>query len=115
MPSQRFVFNIPLGQRINNVFEGSSFEFIGMRPARVMIAAVTDTGEPTDFSLRFTDLEVFQPSPLQEVTAGTGPIIPDNVIIDSVAPPGARLLGVLVNRDAATAVNCRILIDVTPL
>ena len=114
MPSQRFNTVFAANQVIQNILAGSQFEFIGT-PSRVQIYAVADTGTgPVDCEVTFGQELQIPASPLPAVAVGTGPVAPDNLLIDDIAAPGDRIV-IRQTETGGAAAAARTLVVITPL
>lgn len=113
MPTIRRTQSLTANQVVDNVLQGSQFEFIQV-PSRVQIYAVyqvtaAGVGEVEVFFGQ--ELQCSQEAP-NVVTAG-GPTVPDDIIVDDYAAPGDRLVVRVVETAGGTA-DVRILVKITP-
>ena len=113
MPSIRKKETLTGNGVIDNLLEGSAFEFIGV-PSRITVAATsTDTNLTMDFQIGPELLLEAAPLP-QENGTGTGPQLPDNLLIEDVAAPGDRLVARIRNTTAGTP-DVTVLVRIEPL
>ena len=94
MPSQRFSDAALAATTANdNILAGSIYEFMS-RPTRVIVAGVSDQTDAeigVNFGARTMCQAANTTMPL-EPGSGTGPDIPQQVIVDDIALPGERIV-----------------------
>lgn len=100
--------SVGAGANSGNVLQGSIFEFL-KRPSAIRVAATVPTGGAvTDVTMRLTigDKVITDPRApvLAESAAGRGPVIPDDIKVEAVGLPGARLSLDFQNTTAAAIV-----------
>ena len=113
MPSQRFSDPSLLATTANaNLLAGSIYEFMS-RPTRVIVAGVraqTDAEIVVNIGAR-TMCQAANTTITLEPGNGTGPDIPQQVIVDAIALPGERI--VISVRAGAAASAIRVLTQFT--
>lgn len=113
MPTARFTTVFAANEVVPNVMAGSQFEFMG-RPTRVQVYGVVDATEAVSAEIFFgQELQLGQ-SPLPEAVAGTGPVVPDDLLVDDIAAGGDRLT-VRLTEVGGAAGNTRVMVVLTPV
>jgi len=90
VPTARFSSSLVANEVIQNVMAGSQFEFLG-RPSRVQVYSVADLADLIDIAVFFGQELQLAAAGLPRIADGTGPIVPDSLIIDDIGAPGDRL------------------------
>lgn len=114
MPTARFASVLGANAVIQNVMAGSQFEFLG-RPSRVQIYSVADLADLIDIAVFFGQELQLSSSPLNQVTAATGPTVPDDLIVDDIGAPGDRLTVTLTETAGVAASLARTMVVITPV
>lgn len=117
MPSIKTTDIIAIGATIPNVLAGSQFEFIRV-PSRVQVYAVADivaTGVAEIEVFFGQEIELPQSVISGVLTAGTGPTVPEDLVVDDIAAPNDRLVVRLVETGGLVAMPVRTLVKITPL
>lgn len=93
MPTFRDSQTLGIGATVANLLAGSQFEFIAV-PSQIQIYMCQDaTGIGVAEAEIFFGQELQQAAaPIPVVADGTGPIVPDTIVVDDVAAPGDRLV-----------------------
>tara|TARA_Y100000996_G_C22555379_1_gene655353 strand:- start:157 stop:504 length:348 start_codon:yes stop_codon:yes gene_type:complete len=105
MPTERRSITLAANTLNNNILSGSIYEFMS-RPTRVIVATAcdqADVGIGVNFGSRTMAQQATTVSPL-EPAAGTGPDLPQQVLVDDIALPGERIV-VSVQGGAAASVT----------
>lgn len=105
MPTERRSIALAANTLNNNILSGSIYEFMS-RPTRVIVATASDNadvGVGVNFGSRTMAQQSTTISPL-EPAAGTGPDLPQQVLVDDIALPGERIV-VSVQGGAAASVT----------
>lgn len=113
MPTARFATALAASATNENIIAGSQFEFLG-RPSRVQVYSAADTGDIVNLEVFFGQELQATPAPVPRVTDGTGPTVPDDLVVDDVGAPGDRLVLRLVNT-LAVAADVRTMVVITPV
>lgn len=113
MPTARFSNDLIANEVVQNIMAGSQFEFVG-RPSRIQIYSVADLADEVDLECFFGQELQASPAPLPQVTIGTGPVVPDALLVDDIAAPGDRITIRLTETNAATAIT-RSMVVITPV
>jgi len=113
MPTARFSNTLAANEVVNNIMAGSQFEFVG-RPSRIQIYSVADLADIVQLEAFFGQELQASPSNLPQVTAGTGPTVPDSLLVDDIAAPGDRIT-VRLTETAGAAGITRSMIVITPV
>lgn len=114
MPS--FVINPDIQPGVtNNILAGSAFEF-APRDEKVAIAITTASFPDLTATVMFgSDVQVEDAViPLEIGPAGSGPQIPQNIIVDDVAAAGDRLV-IRVTNGTAGALTLQAVVRILPL
>ncbi|GAG98139.1 unnamed protein product, partial [marine sediment metagenome] len=85
---------IALGATNENVIAGQPGEFIGSRPAVVMVYAVRDTGGAAGvgtMEILFGQRQMYTPAPLSNSIADGRLITDQDLVMKDVARPGERI------------------------
>jgi len=90
MPTVRISSSLVANESVQNILAGSQFEFLG-RPSRVQIYIVADIGDDVDVAVFFGQELQISASPVPQIAAATGPVVPDSLVIDDIGAPGDRL------------------------
>lgn len=114
MPTIRVSSDTGIGGTVANVLAGSQFEFLA-RPSIVQVFAVQDTGDLAEIEVFFGQELQLPQSPLSWVTAGEGPRVPDDEIVNDIGAPGDRLVVRLVETGGAATAIVRTMVKITPL
>lgn len=114
MPTAKFTTVLGANEVNQNVMAGSQFEFMG-RPTRIQIYAIADTGDVVDIEVFFGQELQMAPAQLGTLAATTGPIVPDDLLVDDIAAPGDRITIRLTETAAVAATNVRTLVVLTPV
>lgn len=117
MPSIKTTTTVAAGGVNANVLAGSQFEFI-RAPSRVQIYIVADTvatAVPEAEIFFGQEIELPQAVVGLVLTAGTGPAVPDDLVVDDVAAPNDRLVVRLLETGGLAAAIIRVLVKITPL
>lgn len=113
MPTARFANALAINGVVENIIAGSQFEFLG-RPSRVQVYSVSDIDDVINLEVFFGQELQATPAPVPRVADGTGPTVPDDLIVDDIGAPGDRLVLRLTNTLAVVA-NTRTMIVITPV
>ncbi len=117
MPNFSILSVVPIGGVVANAFAGSAFEFLG-RNARVTIAATTAlaaVGEVTATIQYGAEVQLEEGAINGERDGvGTGPRMPDDILVDDVGAAGDRLVMRLTSTGAG-ANEVRIKARIIPL
>ena len=113
MPTIRETVSIAAGGQNANVLQGSQFEFLA-RPSVVQVFAVQDAGDFGEIEVFFGQELQLPQSALSHRTAGEGPFVPDDEIVNDVGAPGDRLVVRLVETGGAAAAEIRVMVKITP-
>lgn len=113
MPTARFRNVLAANGVVENIIAGSQFEFLG-RPSRVQIYSVADLVDTVALEVFFgQELQATQ-ARLPAVVNGTGPTVPDDLIVDDVGAPGDRLVLRLTEQTGIAGV-VRTMVVITPV
>jgi len=114
-PTAKFETTLGANAVEQNILAGSQFEFVS-RPTQIQIYSINDPLDRVDMEVFFgQELEV-SPSPIDiAAVIATGPIIPDNLILDDVAMPSDRITVRLTETAGMAATVNRTLVKFTPL
>lgn len=107
---------VPIGGVVANAFAGSAFEFL-RGPSRVTIASTVEVAGIAEVTgtIQFgPEIQLEEGQWNAEESAGRGPLLPADVIVDDVAAGGDRLVLRLTNTGAAANV-VRTRVKITPL
>ena len=115
MPSIKVRRTVAANTRIENVLAGSPFEFLS-GSAKVAVAATQATGlGDVEADITFGPEVQVQRAPLNvETAAGTGPKVPDDIIIEEFGAAGDRLQ-VSLAEVAGTNTDAIVLLSITPI
>lgn len=113
MPTARFANALLANAVVENIIAGSQFEFLG-RPSRVQVYSVADLLDIVNLEIFFGQELQATPAPVPQVAAGTGPTVPDDLVVDDVGAPGDRLVLRLTNTLGAAAA-VRSMVVITPV
>jgi hypothetical protein len=114
VPTARFANSLGANEVVENVIAGSQFEFLG-RPSRVQVYSVSDLADVISLEVFFGQELQASPAPLPRVTDGTGPTVPDDLIVDDVGAPGDRLVLRLTETLGNAGSLARTMIVITPV
>jgi hypothetical protein len=114
MPTIRSSDTVGIGGTVANVLAGSQFEFLA-RPSIVQVFCVQDAGDLAEVEVFFGQELQLPQSPVTQVTAGEGPRVPDDEIVNDVGAPGDRLVVRLVETGGAAVAVTRTMVKITPL
>jgi len=114
VPTVRINTTLGANEVVQNILAGSQFEFLG-RPSRVQIYSVADLADLIDLSAFFGQELQLAASPLTRIADGTGPIVPDNLVIDDIGAPGDRLTVTLTETAGAAGSLARTMVVITPV
>jgi len=115
MPTQKFITTMAGNEVVQNVLAGSQFEFVGV-PTQIQIYAVTDPADGVDMEVFFgQELEMTPSRADVAPAAATGPIVPDNLLLDDIAMPGDRVTVRLTEALGLAATIIRTLVKFTPV
>jgi len=113
VPTARFANTLLANAVVENVIAGSQFEFIG-RPSRVQIYSAADLADTVNVEVFFGQELQATPAPAPRTADGTGPVVPDDLIVDDIAAPGDRLV-IRLTETAGLAADIRTMIVITPV
>jgi len=113
VPTARFANTLAANEVVENLIAGSQFEFLG-RPSRVQVYSVADLTDLVSLEVFFGQELQATPALLPQVVAGTGPTVPDDLIVDDVGAPGDRLVLRLTETVGAAGIT-RTMIVITPV
>jgi hypothetical protein len=114
MPTIRVSSVVPIGGSVPNVLAGSQFEFLA-RPSIVQVFCVQDAGDFGEIEVFFGQELQLPGSPITQTTAGEGPRVPDDEIVNDIGAPGDRLVVRLVETGGAATAIVRTMVKITPL
>ncbi len=114
MPTFRDSRTLAISEVAANLMAGSQFEFLG-RPSRVQVYAVADDGDTADFEVFFGQELELSPAPVNQVATNTGPIVPDDLLLDDVGAPGDRLTIRATETSGANTAIIRTMVVITPI
>ncbi len=113
MPTARFTNALLANAVVENLIAGSQFEFLG-RPSRVQVYAVADAADVVNLEVFFGQELQATPAPVPRVADGTGPTVPDDLVVDDIGAPGDRLVLRLTNT-LGLAADTRTMVVITPV
>lgn len=113
MPTARFANALIANETVENIIAGSQFEFLG-RPSRVQVYSAADLGDEVNLEVFFGQELQATPAPVPRVADGTGPTVPDDLVVDDVGAPGDRLVLRIVNT-LGVAADVRTMVVITPV
>lgn len=114
MPTFRDARTLAISENVPNLMAGSQFEFLG-RPSRVQVYAVADASDLCDFEVFFGQELELSTARINEVAAGTGPLVPDDLLLDDIGAPGDRLTVRATEVSGAATAIIRTMVVITPL
>jgi len=114
MPTAKFTNVLGANAVVQNVMAGSQFEFMG-RPTRIQIYAIADLADLVDIEVFFGQELQMAPAQLGVLAPLTGPIVPDDLLVDDIAAPGDRITIRLTETAGMAATNVRTLVVLTPV
>lgn len=115
MPTQRFATTLAAGAINANIIAGSQFEFLGAI-TRVQIYQLGDIGVGLyNSEVFFGQVLELADSPGPLGTVGTGPRVPDDLILDAIGAPGDRLVIRMTETGGAAIADVRTLVVLTPV
>lgn len=115
MPTIRNVTPLAAGGINTNVLQGSQFEFLGA-PSRIQVYAIDDSGGAGGVG----EVEVFFGQELQFSQSpvnikASGPIVPDDLIVDDVGAGGDRLVVRVSETGGASGATINTMVKITPI
>jgi len=114
MPTIRSSDTVAIGGTVANVLAGSQFEFLA-RPSIVQVFCVQDAADLGTIEVFFGQELQLPQSPITQVAAGTGPVVPDDEIVNDVGAPGDRLVIRLTETGGLATAIVRTMVKITPL
>jgi len=114
VPTIRSSDTVAIGGTVANVLAGSQFEFLA-RPSIVQVFCVQDLADLAEIEVFFGQELQLPQSPVTQFTAGLGPNVPDDEIVNDVGAPGDRLVVRLVETGGAAVAIVRTMVKITPL
>lgn len=114
MPTFRDARTLAISENVANLMAGSQFEFLG-RPSRVQVYAVADDGDLVDFEVFFGQELELSTARINQVATGTGPLVPDDLLLDDVGAPGDRLTVRATEASGAATGIIRTMVVITPV
>lgn len=114
MPTFRDSRTLAISENVPNLMAGSQFEFLG-RPSRVQVYSVADLADLVDMEVFFGQELELSTARLNQVVAGTGPIVPDDLLLDDVGAPGDRLTVRVTEVSGAATGIIRTMVVITPV
>jgi len=113
VPTARFSNTLAANEVVQNIMAGSQFEFVG-RPSRIQIYSVADLADIVQLEAFFGQELQASPSNLPQTTAGFGPAVPDDLLVDDIAAPGDRIT-IRLTETAGAAGITRSMVVITPV
>lgn len=114
MPTIRVSSVVPIGGTVANVLAGSQFEFLA-RPSIVQVFCVQDAADLAEIEVFFGQELQLPTSPVTATTAGEGPKVPDDEIVNDIGAPGDRIVVRLVETGGVATAVVRTMVKITPL
>jgi len=114
MPTFRDARQLAVSENVPNLMAGSQFEFLG-RPSRVQVYAVADAADLADFEVFFGQELELSTARLTRVADGTGPNVPDDLLLDDIGAPGDRITVRATEASGAAVADIRTMVVITPV
>lgn len=114
MPTFRVENTLGANAVVANIMAGSQFEFLG-RPSRIQVYSVADLVDLISIEVFFGQELQLSPAGLNRVADGTGPVVPDDLIVDDIGAPGDRLTLRLTETGGVAGSLARTMVVITPV
>jgi hypothetical protein len=106
---------IAAGATIPNALAGSQFEFL-QRPSRVQIYLTQDPGDLAEAECFFgQEIEATAALIRESAAAASGPVVPDDLLVDDVGAPQDRLVIRITETGGINPAEVRGVVKITPI